>query len=342
MTIAQVLSALQLGLLYGILALGLYIPFRILNIADMTVQGTFTMGMIIAAVFAYNDLTFLGILFAIIGGALSGMVTGILHTKFNIPSILSGILTMTGLYTINLIIAAGKANISLIGKNTIYSSFNSLFNNEMVTKTLVTLVIVVIVTVAISVFFHTRTGLTIRATGDNAAMVRHTSINTDNMNIIGLALGNAMAALSGAMICHYNLFADVNSGTGILVVALAAIIIGETLFRRNGVTLGLISTVIGSIIYRFIIAIALKFDVLPSYALNLISTIIVIIALMFPTLKDARDRGKKKRLHKELADYWLNDENNLQTVNPKSANEFRTDAANDLNMIETMEEAKDD
>ncbi|HHU53591.1 MAG TPA: ABC transporter permease [Clostridiaceae bacterium] len=311
MTIAQVLSAIQLGLLYGILAVGLYIPFRILDIADMSVQGTFTMGMIIAAVFSYNRMPILGIVVAVLGGAVFGIVTGILHTKFNIPSILSGILTMTALYTVNLLIASGKANISLIGKDTIYTIADRLINNDQVTRTVVTLLIVILMTLAIAVFFHTRTGLTIRATGDNAAMVRHTSINTDNMKMIGLSLGNAMAALSGALISQYNLFADVNSGTGILVVALAAIIIGETLFKRNGVTLGLISTVVGSIIYRFIIAIALKFDVLPSYALNLISTIIVIIALMLPAIKETRERKTKKRLHQELVNKYLNDVNNL-------------------------------
>lgn len=317
MTIAQVLSAIQLGLLYGILAVGLYIPFRILDIADMSVQGTFTMGMIIAAVFSYNNMPFLGIIVAILAGAISGVVTGILHTKFNIPSILSGILTMTALYTVNLIIASGKANISLIGKDTLYTIADKLIGNEQATKTIVTLLIVILMTVMISVFFHTRTGLTIRATGDNAAMVRHTSINTDNMKMIGLGLGNAMAALSGALISQYNLFADVNSGTGILVVALAAIIIGETLFKRNGVTLGLISTVVGSTVYRFIIAIALKFDILPSYALNLISTVIVILALMFPAIKETRDRKLKRRLHLELSNKYMNGNNNMPQVTGK-------------------------
>ncbi len=315
MTVAQVISAIQLGLMYGLLAMGLYIPFRILDIADMTVQGTFTLGMIIAAIFAFNQKPFLGILIACLSGAIAGIVTGILHTKFNIASILSGILTMTGLYTINLLVAGGKANISLIGKETIFSLVNRFIKNEDITKTLVTFVFVLIVAVILSVFFHTRTGLTIRATGNNSAMVRHTSINTDNMIIIGLSLGNALAALSGALITHYNLFADVNSGSGILVVALAAIIIGETIFKRNGVTLGLISTVIGSVIYRFIFAIALKFDVLPSYSLNLISTIIVIIALMVPTIQVTKNRHHKKKMHKHLAHKWLEENTELASSN---------------------------
>ncbi len=300
MTILQVLSALQLGLLYGLLAMGLYVPFRILNIPDMTVQGSFTLGMMVAAVFAYQGKPFTGLLSAIVAGVLSGLCTGILHTKFKIPAILSGILTMTALYTVNLLIASGKANISLIGKDTIYTYAIQLFGNEQLARTLLTLILVLIVTAILAVFFHTRTGLTIRATGDNMVMVRHTSINTDNMIMTGLAVGNALTAFSGALLSHYNLFADVNSGTGILVVALAAIIIGETIFGRNGVTRGLISTTVGSIVYRLIFAIALKFDILPSYSLNLISTIIVIIALMVPTLKTFSQRKRKKKLHKHL------------------------------------------
>ena len=319
MTIAQVLSAIQLGLIYGLLAMGLYIPFRILNIADMTVQGSFTLGMIVSAVFAYDHLPLVGILVACLSGAVAGLVTGILHTKFNIASILSGILTMTALYTINLLVAGGKANISLIGKETLYSMIDQYVGNEDISKTILTLFIVVVVTTILAVFFRTRTGLTIRATGNNSAMVRHTSINTDNMIMIGLCIGNALTAFSGALIAHYNLFADVNSGSGILVVALAAIIIGETIFRRNGVTKGLISTVIGSVIYRFIFAIALKFDVLPSYSLNLISTIIVILALMVPTIQDANIRRRKKQLHKNLAKKWLENDD-LNQVNIDSLN----------------------
>lgn len=313
MTITQVLSAIQLGLLYGLLAIGLYIPFRILDIADMTVQGSFTLGMIVAAVYAFQDKSVFGIVMAVIAGAIAGLVTGFLHTKFKIASILAGILTMTALYTVNLIVAAGKANISLIGKDTIYTKVDQLIQNDQTTKTVLTLVIVAIVTTLLAVFFHTRTGLTIRATGDNSAMVRHTSINTDTMIMIGLAIGNALTALAGALVAHYNLFADVNAGTGILVVALAAIIIGETIFRRGGVTMGLISTLVGSIIYRFIYAIALKFDVLPSYSLNLISTIIVILALMLPTLKEMKNRRRKKKLHQTLAATWLNQKDEVNT-----------------------------
>lgn len=308
MTVPQIISAVQLGLLYGLLAIGLYVPFRVLDIPDMTVQGSFTLGMIVAAVFAYSGRPLLGLLVASLAGVISGMVTGLLHTKFKIASILSGILTMTALYTVNLLVAGGKANISLIGKETVYSLVNRYFANEDLAKTGLTLTIVALTCVILATFFHTRTGLTIRATGDNMVMVRHTSINTDNMIMIGLGIGNGLTALCGGLLAHYNLFADVNAGTGVLVVALAAIIIGETIFRRSGVTLGIISTVAGSIVYRFIFAIALKFDVLPSYSLNLISTIIVVLALVFPTFQDYRKRQRKKKLHKSLAKAWLDPE----------------------------------
>lgn len=308
MTVPQIISAAQLGLLYGLLAIGLYVPFRVLDIPDMTVQGSFTLGMIVAAVFAYSDRPILGLVVASLAGVLSGFITGLLHTKFKIASILSGILTMTALYTVNLLVAGGKANISLIGKETVYSLVNRYVANEDLVKTGLTLLIVVLICLILATFFHTRTGLTIRATGDNMVMVRHTSINTDNMIMLGLGIGNGLTALCGGLLAHYNLFADVNSGTGVLVVALAAIIIGETIFRRSGVTLGIVSTVVGSIVYRFIFAIALKFDVLPSYSLNLISTIIVVLALVFPSFQDYRKRQRKKKLHRSLAKTWLDPE----------------------------------
>lgn len=312
MTIAQLLGALQLGLLYGLLGIGLYIPFRVLDIPDMTTQGSFTLGMAVAGVLTFSGHPILGLIAAALAGALAGVITGVLHTKFKIASILAGILTMTGLYTANLMIMGGKANISLIGKETIFTMVNASLNNEVATLTTVSLVVTVITVVILAVFFHTRMGLTIRATGDNDAMVRHTSINTDVMKIIGLAIGNGLAALSGALICHYNLFADVNSGTGILVVGLASIIIGETMLKRGSVTRGLIATVFGSVLYRLIIALALKFDILPSYGLNLVSTLIVIIALMTPTVRQWIAYRQKRVRHKSLVQKWMKEEEEAQ------------------------------
>nr|WP_072514906.1 ABC transporter substrate binding protein [Ndongobacter massiliensis] len=296
----QLAGALQLGLLYGILGLGLYIPFRILNIPDMTTQGSFTLGMVVAGVLTAAGHPFLAMVAAFLAGGSAGVATGVLHTKFSIPSILAGILTMTGLYTVNLFIMGGKANLSLINMNTIFTPLTNLLGSESLARTLVSLGGAALCVLFFSIFFHTRTGLTLRATGDNDVLVRHSSINTDLMKTLGLAVGNALAGLSGAMICHYNAFADVNMGTGILVVGLAAIIIGETLLGRDGVTKGLLTTIFGSVLYRYIVAIALKFDILPSYGMNLISTAIVIVALMFPSIQRMRERRKKKIRHRAL------------------------------------------
>lgn len=298
MTIDQLIGSLQLGLIYGILGIGLYIPFRILYISDMTTQGSFTLGMVVSGILAYNGMPILGIAVAMLSGALAGVVTGILHTWFRISSILSGILTMTGLYTVNLLVMGGRASISLFGKDTIFTMAGSLGDHPVIPKTLIPMGFAFLVVALVAVFFRTRVGLSIRATGDNEKMVRNSSINTDRMKIYGLALGNAMTALSGAILAQYNDFADVNSGSGILVVGLASIIIGETVFRKNGVTRGVIVTLLGSILYRIIIAMALKFDILPSYALNLISTLIVVVALVTPTAKNSIMRIKQRRLHR--------------------------------------------
>lgn len=305
MTVAQILGAVQLGLIYGLMGLGLYIPFRVLDIPDMTTQGSFTLGMVVAGAMTLAGHPVLGLLVSLAAGAAAGVVTGILHSKWKISAILSGILTMTALYTVNLLIMGGKANISLIGKGTVFSGLEVALGNSDLAITLLSFFIVVLWVALLAVFFHTRTGLTLRATGDNEMMVRHTSIDTDLMKILGLAMGNALAAFSGALICHYNVSADVNSSNGILVVGLASIIIGETLFKRDGVTRGLISTILGSILYRLMIAAALKFDILPSYALNLISTVIVIAALMFPSIQRARMRYRKKVRHRRLVEKWM-------------------------------------
>ncbi|SHJ44066.1 ABC transporter permease [Parasporobacterium paucivorans] len=290
-----IIGSIQLGLIYGLLGMGLYVPFRVLDISDMTTQGSFTLGMVVAGVLTVAGYPVAGLFAAMLCGAISGLITGVLHTKFRISAILAGILTMTGLYTVNLYVMSGKANISLIGKSTIFTDFYGIIGNELISETSLLAIIAAVTILIVAVFFKTRLGIAIRATGDNDDMVRNSSINSDRTKCIGLAIGNALTALSGALLCHYNLFADVNSGTGVLVVGLASIIIGETLFRKNGVTRGLIITVLGSIVYRLIIALALKVNLLPSFALNLISTLIVIVALGFPTFRGMMNRYAKKR-----------------------------------------------
>ncbi|WP_461206171.1 ABC transporter permease [Clostridium sp. DL1XJH146] len=289
-------SSIQLGLLYAIMALGIYITFRILNVPDLTVDGSFALGMTCAAVVTVSGHPFLALLVAMIAGALAGGTTGLLQTKLKIHPILSGILVMTGLYTVNLAIMKGKANLSLFGSETIFIKINSIMGmqNEM-GKTIVALSICIIAISIIAIVFKTRFGLAIRATGDNEDMVRSSSINANVFRCVGLAIGNACVALSGALICQYQMFGDVSFGNGMVVIGLASVIIGETLFGRRNVTFGLISSAAGSIIYRIIIAFALKVDLFPSYALKLISAVIVIVALSVPTIKVNIDQNRIRR-----------------------------------------------
>lgn len=286
MNMTLLTGSFQLGLLYAVMALGVYITFRILDLPDLTVDGSFTLGMAVAAVLTVNGHPYLGILIAILAGMLAGITTGILQTKFGIHPILSGILVMTSLYTINLFIMAGKSNISLLGFETIFTHISALLQVSIdLAKTILGIFICIILVIIITITFKTRLGLSIRATGDNEDMVRSSSINADFTKCVGLAMGNGLVALSGALICQYSMFSDVNSGTGMVVIGLASVIIGEAFFGKRSVTIGFVSTVIGSILYRIIIASALRIDLFPSYAFKLISSIIVGIALLLPTIK---------------------------------------------------------
>jgi putative ABC transport system permease protein len=290
------IGSLQLGLLYGVMALGIYITFRIMNLPDLTVDGSFSLGMACAAVVALSGHPFLALLAAIVAGGLAGLATGLLHTKLNIHPILAGILVMTGLYTVNLALMGGKSNLSLVTSPTIFSMAEGMFSSSSATgKTLLALVICLAVTIILAVVFKTRFGLALRATGDNEDMVRSSSINANVMKCAGLAVGNACVALSGALIGHYQLFSDVGFGSGMVIVGLASVIIGETVIGKRSVTVGLFSAAFGSILYRVILAFALRIDMFPAYALKLISAVIVIIALAGPSVKSAWQQYKFRR-----------------------------------------------
>ena len=292
-----IITSLQQGILYSIMAMGVYITFRILNIPDLTVDGSFTFGMATATVFTIAGQPFLGILLALLAGMLAGIVTGILQTQLKIHPILASILTMTSLYTVNLAVMGGKSNLSLLGKETVFTKFMELFSlQKSRSQTIVSIFICVLVIFVICVFFKTRTGLAIRATGDNEDMVRSSSINANRYKCLGLAIGNGLAAMSGALIAHYQSSADVNFGSGIVVTGLAAVIIGETFFGKHSVTIGMISAVVGMISYRIIIAFALKIDLFPSYALKLVASCIVTIALAVPAVKEVIKQNKQRRM----------------------------------------------
>ncbi len=285
-----VIGSLQLGLIYSLLAMGIYISFRILNTPDLTAEGSFTLGMAVMTVMVVAGHPLLGMLLAILSGALAGLLTALLQTKFKIPAILAGILTMTGLYTINLMIMGGASNVTLLGVNTIFDlGFN---------KILISLTIAFTAIVILFAFFKTNCGLCIRAIGDNEKMARASSMNVDNYKMIGLMVSNGMIALCGGLIASDQGYADMTSGAGMLVVGLAAVIIGEAFIRRRTILAGLISCVLGSLLYRFILAGAISTQLFPAYAMKLLSAIIVTIALSIPAMRYYRENYQlKKRDH---------------------------------------------
>ena len=281
---AVIMSALELGCIYALVALALFLSFRILNIADMTTDGAFTLGCAVSATIAVAGHPLLALPAAMIAGACAGFITAFLQTKLKIPSILAGIITNTGLYTVNLAVMGFSSNVSMVKADTMFSlvkpylgSFNKLIPAAVLT---------VVMGVLLVLFLKTRLGLSIRATGDNPDMVRASSINTAFTVTVGLCLSNAMTALSGAVLAQYQKTADINLGTGMVIIGLASLIIGETLMPRGKTWMKALGAILGSILYRFIIAIALRLD-LPSECLKLISAVIVALAIGLPAIKSA-------------------------------------------------------
>jgi len=292
----MVSGALLLGLQYALLALGVYITFRVLNIPDLTVDGSFTLGAAVSAVLSVAGHPFLGLLCALLCGAVAGTVTGFLQTKAGIHPILAGILTMSGLYTVNMAIMRAP-NVSLIGKPRFYEFLYTLFPNggKDILKTVAVGVICAGLTALLILFFRTVFGLCIRATGNNEDMVRASSINTNVTKIVALALANALVSLSGGLIAQTGGFADINGGSGMIVVGLASVIIGEVLFGKRGLAVGLISAAVGSVIYRLIIALALETNFFTADALKLLSAVIVGITLSVPAIKKAVTEAHTRR-----------------------------------------------
>lgn len=291
MSVSTILGASELGLIFAIMSLGIFITFKILNFPDLTVDGSFTLGCVVSALFALNGHPIIGIIMATLAGSVAGFITGFLHTKMKVQYILAGILTMTGLYSINLKIGDGKPNFSLFGKETIFSSFKSTLESmgmpNMIIdnhKLLLVLLIVIVVTTLLYLFFKTQTGMAIRATGDNESMVRASSINTDAMKIAGLALANAFVGLSAAIFTQYQQFYDISLGIGMMVVGLTSIILGETIFGKRNILNSFISLILGAIIYRILLAFALSLGMNPN-DWKLLCAILVATAISLPTIK---------------------------------------------------------
>ncbi len=293
MSIVSFIGAIELGLVYSLLAFGTYISFRILNVADLTVDGSFVLGAAVSALITFNGMPVAGIVLAILAGALAGLVTAALQTKMGIQPILAGILTMTGLYSINLMVMDGKANIPLLNKTNIFTYIQMVYSGSTY-KIIGLLIVIVAVFIILNWFFRTQLGLSIRATGDNEDMCRASSIDTDLIKIVGFAVSNAIVALSGALVAQMQQSADINMGLGMVVISFASIIIGSVIIKNKNITMGLLSVIIGSVIYRFIIALILTTNFPPSY-LKLISALVVITALSFPNIKKKIEINKMRK-----------------------------------------------
>jgi putative ABC transport system permease protein len=275
-------TALELGFLYALVPMALFLSFRILDIADMTTDGCFVLGTAVSVTMAAAGHPFLAIPAAMLAGICAGFVTAFQQTRLGVPSILAGIITNMGLYTINLMVMGWSANVSLLKAETIFSLLQKTGIGGDWYEALLAICVTVLAG-ALLVYF--RLGLSIRATGNNIDMVRASSINPAFTITIGLCIANALTALSGAMVGQYQNTADINGGTGIVVIGLACLIIGETVLGRRGVARGVIATFIGSIIYRFIYAIVLYTKIMPVQGLKLVTAVIVALAIAFPTIR---------------------------------------------------------
>ncbi|MBQ3192602.1 MAG: ABC transporter permease [Oscillospiraceae bacterium] len=281
---AIIMSALELGFIYALVALALFLSFRVLNIADMTTDGTFTLGCAVSATVAVAGHPILALPAAMLAGACAGGVTALLQTKLRIPSILAGIITNTGLYTVNLAVMGFSSNVNMLRNPTMFTQLQPYLGSFY--KLIPAAVITVLAGILLVLFLKTRLGLSIRATGDNPDMVRASSINTGFTITVGLCLANSLTALSGAVLAQYQKTADINLGTGMVIIGLASLIIGETLMPKGKLWRKALGAILGSILYRFIIALALRMD-LPSECLKLISATIVALAIGLPAIKAA-------------------------------------------------------
>ena len=283
-----------LGIIWGIMALGLYLTYRVLHYSDLTVDGSLTLGGAISAVCVASGMQpILAILIATVGGMLAGAVTGFLHTKLKIPDLLAGILTQFGLYSINLRIM-GKANFGLLNETTLFSQLKDMGIPSKWAGFAVGIVFAVILVILIYCFFGTEIGCALRATGNNPDMVKAMGANTKVYIVLGLVVGNGLVAMSGALLAQYQGYADINMGVGTIVIGLAAIMIGEVLFSKRSYIHRLTGVIIGSVVYRIIIAFVLRISLntngiikITADDMKLITAVIVVIALVAPNLKDA-------------------------------------------------------
>lgn len=311
-TLSILQSALELGCIYALVALALFLSFSILNIADLSTDGCFTLGCAVGAMVTLAGHPVLALFAAMGAGVCSGFVTAFLQTRMGVPSILAGIIVNTGLYTVNIAVMGFSSNVNLFASDTIFSLAKGKLPYSWYEdwyKLLIVLAVILVIGILLSLFLNTRLGLSIRATGDNEHMVRASSINPLFMITVGLCIANALSALSGALLGQYQKSCDINLGTGMVTIALASLIIGETLIGKGGMFKKITGVIIGSCLYRFIVALALRLNV-PAEALKLVSALIVALAISLPYLKEKslfyRQRSNNRNAYRKETSAHVN------------------------------------
>jgi putative tryptophan/tyrosine transport system permease protein len=312
-----IFASVEAGFIYAIMALGVYLSFRILDFPDLTVDGSFVTGAAVAAVLIINGTNpFIASFVALLAGFVAGCITGLLHTKGKINPLLSGILMMIALYSINLRIM-GKSNVPLLQEESVITiltdwwqkiGIDEMIENALISMNLVDFVpktwaivvlmalLVIIIKILIDQFLKTEIGLALRATGDNKRMITSFSANTDVLTIFGLGLSNALVAFSGALVAQYGGFSDVGMGIGMIIIGLASVIIGEALFGANSIARATLAVIGGAIVYRIVVTLALRVQFLETGDVKLITAFIVIAALILPQFIASQNEKRRKKL----------------------------------------------
>lgn len=298
MSLFAIKGSLELGLIYGFMALGVFLSFRTLNMPDLTVDSSFTLGASVSAMLCWTGHPVIGILLALLAGGSAGLITGLLHTKLKIQPLLSGILTMLGLYSVNLRVLGNRANLPLLNQTTVFHNKLTPVLGNYFALTLASLLIIMAIMLLLF-FLKTRLGFVLRATGDNPQMVRAYGANTDKMILIGMVLSNSLVGFSGALIAQYQLFADISMGIGMVIIGLASVIIGEVVFGISSLWRRLLAVVTGSVLYRFILTIAINLG-MPANDFKLVSAVIVTLALAAPAVTAHFYNYQTKKRHKKL------------------------------------------
>ena len=279
-------TTLELGALYAFVSIALFISYRLLDIADLTTDGSFVLGMAISVSCAFAGHPIIGILLGMLAGGAAGYITAFLQTRMGVPSIISGIITSTGLYTVNLFVMGWSSQISLLKQTTVFSMLKKTNIGGSWYASIFVIILLVLFMILLRLFLSTRLGLSLRATGDNRAMVTASSVNVKNMITLGLVMANMLVGLSGALVGQFNKTSDINAGTGIVVVGLACLIIGESLIHgRKSLSRNLIACFVGNVVYRMIYAVILQTKIINVQSLKLVTAVIVALAVAAPTIK---------------------------------------------------------